>query len=377
MMSRWAEFSEGTMDMSIVLLRDTSRPFTPLDQLLRGPNSARIIFDARRDNRRLVYERIAAAIPSSCAYLVANDGTELGMVAALGPPNPVAYALHGDYEFYYALAVRHSRDIGSFLCVSRRIQDKLGELLPQRVADIHLTHPIVANPSGRSFRVSNQEPLRLLFVGRLTEEKGFFDLRRIDMALRKAGTPAQWTIMAPRCGQLSGEAAEWLSAVHVIHRHVVPEREMEGIYLSHDILVFPSRAEGFSMAVLESMKCGMVPVVSRLDSGMPEMVDDGTTGFITDAGDHQAMALRIASLSRDRTRLRSMGETALSFSQERFDCSEAVNRLSQAVTAAAPRGDFQSEAPTYMSRLDRKWLPNSSVRFMRRMAGALRPKVIL
>lgn len=367
MMSRWVERSSDVAQTSLLLLRDTSRPFNDLDGW-GSRITRRITFDGRLDNRRLLYERIAAAIPSAEVRLVANDITELGMISAVGLTNPVAFALHGDYDFYYDLAVHHADWIGSFLCVSQRIRGKLSELLPERQGDIHLTYPIVpeavaARPGKRA-----DMPLRLLFVGRLTEDKGFFDLPRIDSALSNTGIRLRWTVIAPTSAELELSAANWLVQPHVDHRAFVPLNEMESVYLTHDILVFPSRYEGFPMAVLESMKCGMVPVVMRLEGGISEMIRHGITGLIVDSGDWQAMASCIVGLASEPSRLTAIGTASRLYSEARFDSREATNCLSAGILAAHRRPNCKRPGPTYLSRLDRAWLPNSFVRLGRQLA---------
>src|SRR5205807_8769961 len=118
--TRWAESSGHRAETSIVVMRDTAKDFTPLDNLSSN-RAARLIFDGTLDNRSLLYERMARAIPDEATHIVANDMVELGMISTLGLPNPLAFVLHGDSPFYYDLATRHAQQIGSFLCVSQRI----------------------------------------------------------------------------------------------------------------------------------------------------------------------------------------------------------------------------------------------------------------
>src|SRR5687767_3270920 len=269
MMTRWAESQPGGASVSFVLLRDTNRPFTPLDTGILS-RASRTTFNGALDNRYLVYREMSRWLKDSDDIIVANDALELGMVSALGTRNPIAFVLHGDYDYYYDLAVGHESRIGSFLCVSDAIRETLARKIPHRAPAIHVTYPVV--PESVAARSHSRDHLRLLFVGRLTEEKGFWDLPLIDTELQRAGVDVRWTIVAPREPSLNPDARRWLSSPHVKHIASVPLAGMDAVYATHDLLVFPSRFEGFGIAVLEAMKAGVVPVAARLKAGLPEMI---------------------------------------------------------------------------------------------------------
>jgi len=59
----------------------------------------------------------------------------------------------------------------------------------------------------------------------------------------------------------------------------VPGAQLPEIYNLCDLLLFPTRLEGFGLSVAEAMACAR-PVVSTKCSALPELVDDGTTGLL-------------------------------------------------------------------------------------------------
>lgn len=369
-MLRWAAHSSKTTMTSFVLTRDETRPFVPIDSPMPA-QTVRIVYNGLLDNKRVVYDQCAEAI-EPFEVLIANDILELGMASSLRLANPLAFVLHGDYDYYYQLAVAHSSRIGSFLCVSKRVQQQLVRLLPLREPDIHLTYPIVPEPLLDRSHAEPGTPLRLLFVGRLTEEKGFPDLPSIDMTLKSSGTEVRWTIVAAHYGDLSPAAESWLSNGHVSHFERVPSSEMNAIYARHDVLVFPSRFEGFGMTVLEAMKLGVVPVASSVLAGIPEMIDEGASGFIVDIGDRHSMSSRIAQLAGDRARLAEMSATAKRTATERFNSNRCADRMSDAIFAARGRPADEGSAPDYLSRMDRAWIPNQVVRTTRSLMRSIR-----
>src|SRR6185503_12577027 len=81
-------------------------------------------------------------------------------------------------------------------------------------------------------------------------------------------------------------------------------------YLSaSDVLLLPSDQESFGLAALEAMACE-VPVVASRVGGLPEVVTDGETGYLSAVGDVEKMATDAARLLSDKTLRREMGQRA-------------------------------------------------------------------
>lgn len=81
-------------------------------------------------------------------------------------------------------------------------------------------------------------------------------------------------------------------------------------YLSTaDVLLLPSEQESFGLAALEAMACE-VPVVASRVGGVPEVVTDGETGFLSEVGDVDKMAEDAARLLTDEEFRREMGRRA-------------------------------------------------------------------
>jgi N-acetyl-alpha-D-glucosaminyl L-malate synthase BshA len=81
-------------------------------------------------------------------------------------------------------------------------------------------------------------------------------------------------------------------------------------YLSaSNVLLLPSEQESFGLAALEAMACE-VPVVASRVGGLPEVVTDGETGFLSEVGDVDQMAENAARLLADPELRKKMGESA-------------------------------------------------------------------
>jgi glycosyltransferase involved in cell wall biosynthesis len=87
----------------------------------------------------------------------------------------------------------------------------------------------------------------------------------------------------------------------------VPYPDMPRRYREMDILVMPTVREGFGMAVVEAMACGL-PVVASDCSSIPELLDDGKGGYLCPVGDVAAFADRINMLAQSQKLRREMGD---------------------------------------------------------------------
>jgi len=89
-------------------------------------------------------------------------------------------------------------------------------------------------------------------------------------------------------------------------------------YLSvSDILLLPSEQESFGLAALEAMACELPVIASRV-GGLPEVVTDGETGFLSEVGDVDKMASDAARLLTDDEFRRSMGARARESALDRY-----------------------------------------------------------
>ena len=95
-------------------------------------------------------------------------------------------------------------------------------------------------------------------------------------------------------------------------------------YLSiADVLLLPSEQESFGLAALEAMACE-VPVISTRVGGIPEVVTDGESGFLSEVGDVQKMAADATRLFRDEQLRREMGRKARESAISRYSTDKVI-----------------------------------------------------
>jgi len=81
------------------------------------------------------------------------------------------------------------------------------------------------------------------------------------------------------------------------------------LYRSSDLMVLSSRQEGFGIVFLEAMSHGK-PCIGGNYGGIPEVIEDGRTGFLVPFGDADAIASRVTELATNPERWRSMSQAA-------------------------------------------------------------------
>jgi glycosyltransferase involved in cell wall biosynthesis len=330
----------------------------------RDTDTERVVeFALPPDNLHTVLRRLRAAIPAGPGVMVSNDLVELAMEHAYPTGRAVVQVLHGDDPYYFDLAARHQTVIDAFVAYSRAMEAGLRARLPHREGDIH--HLPYGVPLPAAVRRTHDGPLRLVFAGRIEhEQKGVFDLPAIDRRLADRAVDVSWTVIGagPDHSALrtrwGSPSITWLGAL--------PHHEVLARLPMFDVFVLPTRAEGFPVALVEAMGAGLVPVVSRIASGVSEVVTDAVSGFCPPVGDVQAFADAVAALAFERSRLEAMSQAARLAVAGRFDPQartaayyDLFERLS-----AAPRTRRPSRVP-YGSRLDRPWIPNALVRGLR------------
>ncbi|HEX8474569.1 MAG TPA: N-acetyl-alpha-D-glucosaminyl L-malate synthase BshA [Pyrinomonadaceae bacterium] len=166
-------------------------------------------------------------------------------------------------------------------------------------------------PQLRSELSPQGEPL-LVHVSNFRPVKRPVDCVDILARVRERGVEARLVMV--------GDGSERLHAEHRarcrgVERHCTFVGKQPRIvdYLSaSDVLLLPSEQESFGLAALEAMACE-VPVIASRVGGIPEVVNDGTTGCLSDVGDIEKMSDDAAELLSHEDRRRDMGRRAREF----------------------------------------------------------------
>lgn len=95
-------------------------------------------------------------------------------------------------------------------------------------------------------------------------------------------------------------------SARVVFTGALPQEKLLPYYQKADVVINPSLSEAFGMSLVEAMAT-QTPVVATKIGGMPEIVDDGKTGLLTDPGDTSALANAIIKIISQPNLAHKMG----------------------------------------------------------------------
>jgi glycosyltransferase involved in cell wall biosynthesis len=157
----------------------------------------------------------------------------------------------------------------------------------------------------------------LLFVGRLSEQKGIIDAiealakaRRTDATLDVVGDGPLRTAVHERVQQLG-------LAQRVRFHASMPPRELAAFYRRASALVVPSSGEGLGLVAVEAQLCA-TPVVAYDSGGLPDVVQDDASGLLVRPGDVDALATAVDRVLDDGALAARLGATGRQRALARF-----------------------------------------------------------
>lgn len=190
---------------------------------------------------------------------------------------------------------------------------------------IHTIYPGVGQqfrPDAGRAAVAETRCRNVLYVGRCDPYKNVTALiRAFDIVRRQLPFPARLLVAGPpdpRYPEGPNLAADLGLGDDIYWTGYLAQEDLVKTYREADVLVHPSRYEGFGLQVLEAMACG-VPVISSNGGSLPEVVGDAAIVLDPDDVPGYARAIRDVLTNNDLARSLSQKgiERAKQFSWER------------------------------------------------------------
>jgi glycosyltransferase involved in cell wall biosynthesis len=166
----------------------------------------------------------------------------------------------------------------------------------------------------------------VLAIGRLIEQKDHATLLRAFARVRVQHPHARLAILG--WGTLEEDTRMLADELGLADAVLLPGRVEPRAWLERaDVFAHTSRWEGFGIVLLEAMLAGL-PVVATRVSAIPEIVADGQTGLLVEAGHAEAMAAGLTELLDDPQRRRTFGQAGLARAHSEFSVARMAQRTS-------------------------------------------------
>jgi len=163
----------------------------------------------------------------------------------------------------------------------------------------------------------------VLYVGRLSKEKGVLTLLKAVKALR---IPVRIVGDGPERKQLE-EYASQNCVKNVVFEGRVSDQELKELYKGSAFLVIPSECnENSPMVILEAFAYGK-PVIGSRIGGIPELVESGQTGMLFEAGDANQLCECIEALWSNSSMISKLGQNARHKVESEFSPKSHYDKL--------------------------------------------------
>lgn len=165
-------------------------------------------------------------------------------------------------------------------------------------------------------------PARIAVIGRLEEQKGHSDLLN---ALPLVQEP--FTLAVYGAGSLHHQLQQQITTLGLSDRVQFKgvHNSIEQVYAHTDIVIIPSRWEGFGLVAVEALAAGRAVLASRVD-GLTEIIQDQHTGILVDMQNTQEVARQIDRLIAQPQLRFELGEAGRKDVVHRFSIEQMIDQ---------------------------------------------------
>ena len=155
------------------------------------------------------------------------------------------------------------------------------------------------------FQKNKNSPLKLLYVGSLTQRKGIANLfEAVDDLTQDVELTIVGNKVTTHCPALDDALTNHKWIPTMAHDKIL------NLMQEQDIFVFPSLFEGFGLVITEAMSQG-TPVITTDRTAGKEFIEHGVNGWLVDAGSTKSLREQLRSLVNDRTVIERVSKQAL------------------------------------------------------------------
>jgi colanic acid/amylovoran biosynthesis glycosyltransferase len=264
-----------------------------------------------------IHKLVARFSESTCDVYVPNLVTPALLAAGYIRKSgiPTVGVLHSDDDFYQGLVDvfiggRRQEALSAVVTVSNCLSEKASSAALHGTLIKHIPYGVPI-PRTSGF-VGTREELAILYAGRLVQtQKRILDLTKA--ILRCIDEIPNCTATVIGDGPERDNILDLLNSHHAgksirLTGRVTPA-EIQGLMNGHDIFLLLSDFEGLPIALLEAMACGLVPIVHKMRSGIPELIQNQINGLIVEDRSESVLNA-VRGLYNNRTLLSRLSHNA-------------------------------------------------------------------
>jgi len=298
------------------------KPKLLFKSLLILPKSLRFSEDIREWGANHVHATFAGH-PGTAAWIIHQAG---------GPEYSLTCHAHDIFrtqlmlaeKFQKALFVRTISDYNA-----RFLRERVGEEACSKLQVIHCGLPETEKPT----KEPRDASFAILFVGSLQLRKG---VQCLLSALTKIAHQPGWTCNIAGDGPMADELKAQAEKLGLLDRvqflGPLDAKDVSKQYEMADVLVVPSidgpngRKEGIPTVIMEGLSAS-VPVIASRQTGIPELVKDGETGWLIEPGNISQLADCLLEVMNKPTLAEERAENGRNLVRREFNLSINVKRL--------------------------------------------------
>lgn len=257
-----------------------------------------------RLRQKLLLERVFSAAP--CIYLPNFDFDMACAIPAMPHDCRGVLIMHCDDPVYYDFVNRHGDLFDAIVCVSSFLAGTLKTKHPElseRIVHIPFGVSIPEYPPLKKREINDpRSVLRVAYCGRLSyHQKRIQDLASIINRSHAQNLPVEFHIAGA-----GPDEEEFFASISLpltegkVHRHgFLPNAGVLALLEWSDVLLMTSDFEGLPVVLLEAMSRACIPVVTKIQSGIGEVVRHDETGYLHPVGDVDGFVATLGNLARD------------------------------------------------------------------------------
>lgn len=260
-----------------------------------------------------------------------------------------SFTMHGPTELYSTERFNLARKVANadaVVCISDYTRSQLMYLSePESWEKLQVVHCGVDLERYPYVKPKHRASLSVLCVCRLVPAKGLDVLMRAVAALCERGTEVRLVLVGsgPLEEALRSKAAQLGLEGRVSFEGAVGQDDIAGYYRDADVFCLPSFAEGLPVVLMEAMATGR-PVVATRITGIPELVEDGVSGFLVAPGSVGQLVGALERLAASRELREQMGLAGRQKVVEAFDarrCASQVADIFKSTTSSSRFGGLE------------------------------------